>query len=60
VRGQRQDRARGCLIVEIAPLDERRFRCVEQAAIERRDAQISGAASRVSEAADRAQRIPNS
>ena len=50
-------RSRG-LVVQIAALGERRARRREQAAVERGDLQIAGAAAGVREARDRAQGVP--
>ena len=57
-RRQRHDRPPRGAIVEIAALGERRPRGREQPAVERRHAQIAGAAAGVREAGDRAQRVP--
>ena len=55
---ERQQRPSARFVVEIAALGERRARRREETAVERRDAQIAGPAAGVREAADRAQRVP--
>ena len=59
-RRQRQYCAACRLVVEVAPFGERRACGREEPAVERRDAQFSGAAAGVSEARHRAQRVPPS
>ena len=57
-RRQRDDRPPRRLVVQVAPLGERRSRRREQPSVERRHPQIAGAAAGVREPRDRAQRVP--